>query len=94
MKNKSNVTFRSSTSKEYYRYNTDTKVLTILIVEDCDKGIVTRCEQSKNALFLNYLEELKNGVPSEYRLYESVEDVEWDEVTDDVVAEITKAVSL
>ncbi len=94
MKNKSNVTFRSSTAKEYYRYNTETKVMTILIVEECDKGIVTRCEQSKNALFLNFLEELKNGVPSEYRLYESVEDVEWDYVTDSVVAEITKAVSL
>lgn len=68
--------------------------MTILIVESCDKGIVTRCEQSKNALFLNYLEELKNGVPSEYRLYESVDDMEWNEATDKVISEVTKAVSL
>lgn len=94
MKNNSSVTFRSSTSREYYRFHTETKVLTILIVEDCDKGLLTRCEQSKNALFLNYLDELKNGVPSEYRLYESVDSEEWDEVADKVVSEITKVLSL
>lgn len=81
--------FKSLVGSEFFRYDHQSGVMTIIVNDGCHKGLFTRCDVAASKLEHQYSIEQINGVPEHLRIYTSSDREEFDTTSNFVINLIT-----